>query len=523
MTRLCVAIFVRDAAQARRDVALAAEAGADIVELRLDDMPEPAIPVEIIRNSTLPCIVTCRPTWEGGRSTLSDEDRLKLLAGCIGAAHVDLELKTYLSLVSDTHPARAEMKLAIAQLPGLILSSHDFSGRPDRMHNLLMELNSGPARVVKIVWTARTIRDNIEAFEILSARNKPTIALCMGDAGIISRALAKKFGAFLTFASLSKETETAPGQLTLDDLKQLYRWDEIGEKTRVFGVVAHPVRHSMSPAIHNRAFAETGFDGVYLPLLVEGSYESFKASMESAPGCAGLDLSGLSITLPHKENALRYLREKGAEVEELASRIGAVNTIIINRANGTVRLKGINTDYAAILDSITDKLGISREGLQGVRVAVIGAGGTGRTAVAALASCGATVIVYNRTRDRADALVAEFNATPGKVVAANFEKLDGMCCDVVINTTSVGMHPNINVSPLDNQLSAIKPGMIVFDTIYNPMKTKLIEQAECAGARTIGGVEMFVRQAAAQFEAWTHLAAPLDLMRQVVESRLKPA
>jgi len=158
--------------------------------------------------------------------------------------------------------------------------------------------------------------------------------------------------------------------------------------------------------------------------------------------------------------------------------------------------------------------------LSGYRVAVIGAGGTGRTAVAALAHYGATIVVYNRTRERADALAAEFNGKRGKVVAAPMEKLCDSCCQIYINTTSIGMHPNVDASIFDKNPPNLSPQTVVFDTVYNPMKTLLLKQAEEAGAQTISGVEMFVRQAAAQFEAWTRSAAPLDVMRNVVQSRL---
>ena len=509
MTLLCVPIFVESAEQLRRDAALAAEAGADIVELRLDRLPAdgsfPAPP--------LPYIVTCRPEWEGGESTLDDDDRLSLLAAAAGrrAAHVDVELATY-----RRHP---NLKDLIPRQ--LILSAHDFRGRPDRLNNLVVEMNAVRGSINKLAWLARSVRDNLEAFELIQQRQKATVALCMGEAGLISRVLAKKFGAFLTFASLRDESATAPGQVTIHDMKRLYRWDAIGPATKVYGVVASPVAHSMSPAVHNASFDRTGYDGVYLPLLVNPGYESFKAFMESFVPFEGLDLSGLSVTLPHKENALKYLREKGAAVEDLAASVGAVNTVLIDRGGPKEpTLRGINTDYAAILDSITEKLGITREGLAELRAAVIGAGGTGRTAVAALAHYGATVVVYNRTRDKADALAAEFNGRTGKVVAAAVEKLCDSCCHVFVNTTSVGMHPNVDESPLGERLPKFTPETVVFDTVYNPMKTKLLRQAEESGARTIGGVEMFVRQAAAQFEAWTGLKAPVDVMRRVVEGRL---
>ena len=527
MTLLCVPIFVESVDQARRDAAQAAEAGADIVELRIDTFTEPAgaIPARNSKADEIrqllgaaglpPSIVTCRPTWEGGNSELPEDERLALFFELAesDAQYLDMEWKAL--------PAASQITgIPQDSRPRLIVSSHDFKGRPDRLTNLFAEMNAGEGEVVKLAWMARSVRDNLEAFELLQHRQKPTVALCMGEAGLASRVLAKKFGAFLTFASLRDESATAPGQVTIRDMKRLYRWDAIGPLTKVYGVVASPVAHSMSPAVHNAAFDHTSHDGVYLPLLVNPGYESFKAFMESFVPFEGLDLSGLSVTLPHKENALKYLREKGAEVEELAQRIGAVNTITIDRSGPEPALRGVNTDYAAILDSITDKLNITRGRLADLRVAVIGAGGTGRTAVAALARYGATVVVYNRTRDKADALAQEFNGHEGRVVAASMDKLCDSCCHVFINTTSVGMHPNVNESPLGERAPKFTPDTLVFDTIYNPMKTKLLQQAEAAGARTIGGVEMFVRQAAAQFEAWTGLKAPADVMRRVVEERL---
>jgi 3-dehydroquinate dehydratase/shikimate dehydrogenase len=461
-----------------------------------------------------------------------------------GASYIDLELKTAeenLAALRDllqNKPADVKARL--------ILSSHDFTGRPDRLYNIVQSLNRLPGDVNKIAWLARTIRDNLEAFELLQHKSKPTIALCMGEAGIISRVLAKKFGAFLTFAALDSASGTAPGQVTIGDMKKLYRWDAIGPQTKVFGVVAQPVLHSMSPAIHNAAFDAIGYDGVYLPMLVDGSFESFKAFMESFIHFPGLDLTGLSITIPHKENALRYLQQKGAQIEDLAARIGAVNTIAIDRENGKPRLRGFNTDYAAILGCITSKLGIDNAALKNLRFAVLGAGGTGRTAVAALAHWGAHVTIYNRTKDRADALAAEFDGyqrsvdaiskaadesfnahdvqtfagNSARVIAMPMESLDQLEADVIINTTSIGMHPHVDASPLGIHANRIKAGMLVFDTVYNPLKTKLLEQAEAAGAKTIAGIEMFVRQAAAQFESWTGSAAPKDVMRSVIVDRL---
>ncbi|MGN6727486.1 MAG: type I 3-dehydroquinate dehydratase [Tepidisphaeraceae bacterium] len=516
MTRLCVPIFVHDVSQAQRDAALAAERGADMVELRIDLLTDAEAVKSLVRSVRLPAIVTCRSPDEGGKSALSDIERLALLTAAAeaGASYLDIELAAVKA------NAWAGPQQPRDRRSGWIYSFHDFQTRPADLTVRALELADSSADVSKLVWMARTVRDNLEAFDLMRQRHKPTIAICMGEAGLLSRILAKKFGGFLTFATLDKSAATAPGQPTLADLKSLYRWDHQRPETRVYGVIGSPIAHSLSPAIHNAGFDSIGFDGVYVPLLVEPSYESFKAFMETFLPHEGLLLSGLSVTIPHKENALRYLKEKGATIDPLAERIGAVNTIVIDRENG-LALRGFSSDYAAILDSITAALSIRRDDLKDYRVAVLGAGGTGRTAVAALAHCGATVVVYNRTFDKAEALAAEFTGKSGKVVAARMEKLCDSCCQIYINTTSVGMSPNVDASPFDPTPPKLDASHLVFDSIYNPIETKLLAHARASGAKTVSGIEMFVRQAAAQFEAWTQMPAPIDLMRHVVESRLR--
>ncbi|HEX8323925.1 MAG TPA: type I 3-dehydroquinate dehydratase [Tepidisphaeraceae bacterium] len=514
-TRLCVPILVRDHDQAVADAARAAEAGADMVELRIDRMTDAAAVARLVKAVRLPVIATCRAAAEGGESTLGDAERLTLLlaAGEAGASYLDIE---WAAVQANQWAGPQQPR---DRRPGWIYSAHDFETRPTKLTQLVADLADAPCDVAKVVWRARSVRDNLEAFEILLGRTKPSIALCMGDAGAISRLLAPKFGAFLTFATLDAASGTAPGQPTVESLKQTFRWDAQRADTKVYGVVGSPVGHSMSPAIHNASFEAIGFDGVYVPLLVEPSYESFKAFMETFVPFDALHLSGLSITIPHKENALRYLTEKGATIDPLATRIGAINTIVIDRADGNA-LCGFSSDHAAILDSITAALGIDRAALAGYRVAVLGAGGTGRTAVAALAECGATVVVYNRTFERAAALADEFSGHSGKVVAAKFDKLCDSCCQIFINTTSVGMTPNVDASPIDGTGLEFNASHLVFDTIYTPQDTKLLTAARAAGAKTIGGAEMFVRQAAAQFEAFTGIAAPTASMRQVLNERL---
>ena len=507
MTYLCVPIFVESIEQAKRDIATAVEAGVDLIELRLDDVTDGSVVKFLAESSVAPLILTCRPNWEGGHSEQSDGARVGMLTVQTERA------RHYLDVEFETLKRSPVVSAIMPRL--LIVSSHHFVARPRRLYNLIQELNASPALVVKIAWMARSIRENIEAFEIVRSRQKPTIALCMGEAGLLSRVLAKKFGAFLTYAALRSSDVTAPGQPTIEQMKRLYRWDAIDADTHVYGVVGAPIAHSLSPAVHNAAFEAARINAVYLPMLVQPGYESFKAFMEEFLAFKPLHLRGLSVTIPHKENALRYLIERGATVDPLAREVGAVNTIRIDESG---QHHGLNTDHDAIVETVCGALSIQPGDLADKRVAVIGAGGTARTAVAAMARLGATVVVYNRTKEKAEQLASEFDGKIGKVVAARMEKLCDSCCHVFINATPVGMHPNVDTSPLGDRLPRFTPDTLVFDTIYNPAKTKLLQQAEQAGAKVVGGAEMFIRQATKQFEIWTGVAAPVDVMRRAFAS-----
>ncbi len=538
---LTVPIMVDHPAQALAQAAQAAEQGADLVEWRLDRFAEapdggPHAAQDLVDRSPLPCIVTCRPTWEGGEYDGDEQTRISLFEhACLAKhppAYLDVELRAYQS------SANLRQKIGLIVDHGqdtavrghdrrptntrLILSYHDFETRPADLERAIMAMAEAPAcRVIKVVWRARSLRDNLEAFEILHRKLKPTIALCMGEAGVPSRVLAKKFGALLTFAALDAGSGTAPGQPTVAQLKRLYRWDAITPDTAVYGVIGHPVGHSLSPHIHNAAFDATGFDGSYLLMPIPPEYEHFKATVGCWLDEPSLNFRGASVTIPHKQNLLRFVEERGGQIEPLAAAIGAANTLTVR---GDDSLYAGNTDYAAALDSVCEGLGVTRDGLAGCRVAVIGAGGAARAIVAGFADAGATVVIYNRTPEKSQALAQEFGGGDAKVVAAPWEKLCATCAQVIINCTPIGMFPNIEATPLDFaqvDLSKFERPPVVFDTIYNPIETRLLRDTAAAGCVTIPGTEMFVRQGAAQFERWTGRPAPLGVFREVLRRELE--
>lgn len=533
MTHLAVSIFVENVAQAHAAAALAAEHGADLVEYRIDNFTEDHDEnITLVQESPLPCIVTCRPTWEGGDYDGDEMERISLVEhigmgtrsdGTVSKrrpAYLDIELKAFDSSANLKQKVELVVDHPQQHRPvdtGLILSTHDFKQRPaDLFQKLEKMLMADSCRVVKAAWMARSLRDNIEAFELQSSKHKPTIALCMGEFGLPSRVLAKKFGALLTFVGQNDEEVTAPGQVGIRTIKELYRWDQLNASTKVYGVIGWPVAHSMSPAIHNAGFDQVDHNGVYLPLPIPPEYEHFKATVSTWLDFKPLHFSGASVTIPHKENLIRYVEEMDGEVEPLAKTIGAANTLTV-REDGS--LYASNTDYAAAIDALCDAMGIEREALKGVKVGVIGAGGAARAIVAALAHYGAETTIYNRTLERAENLAKEFSNSTSQIKSAELEALKSAEAKILINCTPIGMHPNIDDIPLPDS-SILTSDMVVFDTIYNPIQTQLLKDAQGAGAQTISGVEMFTRQAMGQFELWTEQSAPRETFEKVVLNKL---
>ncbi|MEM1012019.1 MAG: type I 3-dehydroquinate dehydratase [Planctomycetota bacterium] len=527
MTRLCVPIYVRSVDQARRDAFVAVERGAEMVELRLDALADDtlldaesadfAAIVELANRlieSNVKIILTMRPRNEGGKSDLDDETRFDVLAGLAvrAPAWVDLEWRPMSR--AGGWPMNF-LELAAVTPVRTITSAHDFETRPNDLMQVFAEISQSRADAAKVAWRARSVRDNIEAFELLREAAKPSVVICMGEAGLPSRVLSKKFNAFLTFASLADEDQTADGQVPVDVLKGRFRWDAIKRSTKVYGVVGHPVAHSRSPHVHNAQFDAIDHDGVYLPLLVEPGYESFKAFMETWLRFEPLDLAGLSITLPHKENALRYAKEIGGSVDATAERVGSVNTFTVHRNDGEATVSAANTDLDAMVQTVRDGLG--RE-VAGLSVGVLGAGGTGRTATAAFTALGCDVTIYNRTAARAEALADEFAAT-----AARLADVGKGVHDVWINTTSLGMAPDTAESPLGDIRPVMTDRTLVFDTIYTPAETTFLRNAREAGARTVNGIPMFLHQAAAQSKLWTGNDVDLDVLRRAFDGSSGPA
>lgn len=529
MTFICVSIFVDAPLDVPHAIARASdsvEQGARMIEWRLDALAEhpeglPAI-LELLEKSPAPCIATIRAEDEGGTWDGDEQTRISILEA-MGVsdhppAYFDLELAAWQRSAN----LRQKVRLAVdhaAQVRDLsarlVLSSHDFGGRPTNLLSRVADMvETEPCAVGKIVFTARSIRDNLEMFDLLAERQKPMIALCMGEYGEMSRILAPKFGGFLTFAASETGGATAPGQLTVRQLRERFRFDQIGPSTRVYGVVGHPVAHSLGPLVHNRGFDAVGMDAVYIPLPVAPGWESFKASLLQLIEQPGLDFGGCSVTLPHKEHLFRFVQEAGGVVDDASRRIGAANTLAVLKDGS---LACANTDADAAVRSLALGMGKLPAELSGARVAVFGAGGVARAVTCGLLKVGAKVVIFNRTKSRAEAIRNDFEADGDVSVGGEFDAAAVSEFDAIINGTSVGM---VGGDAADQSILPrsvrLHDSITVMDTVYTPRMTPLLIKAESDGARIVDGSAMFIAQAEAQFAIWTGMTAPQGLFGSVL-------
>lgn len=520
MTKLTVPITAGSMAEALATMTRAAAGGADLLEIRLDYLAE-ADCAALVRGAPLPILWTLRHASEGGKFTGEVAEQIDRLIAAIktGGEYVDLEFRRWMA--ADDGRERLAEALSRLRRDGrdvkLILSFHDFQRTPSDVLAIAQKVSHDlDSDVVKVAGFANDVCDNFPIFDLLKNSYKPVIGIAMGPLGTPSRLLARKFDAELTFAALAPELGSAPGQLTLSQMKEEYNWDRIDPATALAGVVGHPVDHSLSPAMHNRAYRQMGVNAVYLKFDVADSPEAFDRFIEEFRARPWLGLMGLSVTIPHKGHALDYVRRHGGCLDPLAERIGAVNTLVFT-AQGLV--KGYNTDYAGILKTLEISAGLGPAGLAGKRVMILGGGGVSRAIVAATTAAGAEVTVFNRTPDRARTLAAEFGCQ-----WRPWDERNHVAADVVINGTSVGMHPKVEDCPLEP--AALRPGMVVFDTVYNPLPTKLLRQAQAAGAVGVSGADMLVFQAVEQIRLWLEgqekrdFCIPADIMKDAVLSRL---
>ncbi len=488
--RICAVVAASTAAEMSKHV-LSALKQTRTVELRLDWLRSGAERARFLawlkknkfRDATF--LATCRRREGGGKLPGGVDHELHWLiqAREAGCQWCDVEVETLRKL-----PCESLREYPVPRR--VMLSLHDFDRTPDLPRTINPPAH-GCVDAVKIAAEARTIHDSLRLLR-LARNSKNFIAAPMGEIGLPARILALREGSALAYAPVA--AATAPGQVSLDDMKHLYRAHALTRRTRVYGVVGEPVGHSLSPLMHNTGFVVRRVDAVYLPFLVKDLRDFLKAVPE-------FGIRGFSITIPHKQSILKYLKE----CDPLAAEIGAVNTVVV-RHDGS--LFGCNTDYVGILRALEKKLALA-----GSRVLIFGAGGAARAAAFALAKAGALVGICARREKAAHELA---KAVGGEVFPRR--ALRRASFDAILNATPIGMHPHSRISPLSSRELNCH---VVMDFINRPQKTQLLKLAARKGIATVSGVEMFVPQGVAQWELWIGQPAPESIMRNVVLRALR--
>jgi len=499
--KICVSVCAKTADELTLKIRRA-EKFADVIELRFDCLARNEVRKAL---ANLPSIkkqylITFRPKNQGGMREIKIGEQLKFWERVFWALEpgfmIDIELDPKLLLT--INPEKTTR----------IVSYHDFSGHPENMCLNWDALSSLAGNIVKIAIQADDITDSIPVWKLLeNARiyNKQIIPIAMGEAGKWTRILGLAHGAFMTYASLITGNETAPGQISAEDLIDVYRVRKLDEKTAVYGIIGGNTSYSVSPFMHNAAFKKSNLNSVFVPLQVKNLDEFMGRMVKAETREIELNFAGFSVTIPHKQAILKHLDF----IDETARKIGAVNTVKIE--NG--KFYGFNTDAYGFIEPLKNKFG----DLQNARVAVFGAGGAARACIYALQGEGADVSLLARDPQKADVLAGDFGIAIMQLTTDNRQLTTGF--DIIVNATPLGTKgaaENETIADAE-QLEGVK---LVYDLVYNPGETRLIREAKAAGILTLGGLEMLVEQGAKQFEIWSGQTAPVGEMTAAVRKRL---
>ena len=483
--KICAVVAAEDARSMWCQLALALPQTRTI-ELRLDWLADDR---EITRflgriarkppRATL--IATCRRRKAGGRFRGTIARQLLHLADALraGCSWYDLEIES----TSKCPPELLDVLLCEGRQ---LASAHFFTGTHGPWKRVESRLARSRPDAIKIAAHCRSLAESLRLLRLTRGR-RDLIAVPMGDVALPARVLALREGSALAYAPV--ENATAPGQVSLDAMKNLFRADTLRRKTRVYGVIGNPISHSLSPQLQNAGFQARKMDAVYLPFLVT-DLPDFLGAIEP------LGIRGFSVTLPHKQRILRQLDD----CDPMAAAIGAVNTVVVR---GGGKLYGYNTDYVGVLRALEQRMP-----LRGSRVLIVGAGGAARAVAFALAQSGASVCISARRLEKAKSLArfVEGEAVPRSLIRREF-------FDAIVNATPVGMYPRSDRSPLEARELNCR---LVFDLIYRPRITRLLQLAARRGIETVSGLDMFLAQGTAQWEIWTGERAPVAPMRRAV-------
>lgn len=505
--KICVPVCVRRVDELADSVRRAQEVG-DILELRIDHVEPTEVDAALNqaaalhKTAPLPFIITFRPAEQGGGRPIAAADRVEfwLHKSQFGvpdsfADFADVELE-----LLETEHIRQQLSSK-----RLICSRHDFAGIPGDLEDIYVRMAATNASVIKIAVQADDATDCIPVFNLMKRaqrEGRDLIAIAMGQAGVMTRILGPSRGAFLTYGSLDDDSASAPGQVTARELREVYRIDSIDRETEIMGVIGRPIAHSISPHIHNAALAQADINAVYIPLEVNDLDSFIRRMVRKGSREIEWKLRGFAVTAPHKSSVMKHLDW----IEPAGQEIGAVNTVVCQDG----ALHGYNTDAAGFLGPLKSRIA----SLEGVRCAVIGAGGAARGVVWALRNEGAAVTVFAREPGKAKAIADDFDVGCHPASAASLKEFD-----VAINATPLGTRGALETeSPVTaEQLRGVR---LAYDLVYNPLETRFLCEAREAGCQTIGGLEMLIAQAVEQFKLWTGKEPDVKAMRDAANRAL---
>jgi 3-dehydroquinate dehydratase/shikimate dehydrogenase len=503
--KICVSVNAETAEELLKQIRRAEEF-ADVIEVRLDYIePRQLHKTFAFLASKKPILLTYRPVNQGGRAENDLDIRKVLWNGFIINGSTDKK-KFWFDYEYDL------TNLQKVSNPVTIRSFHDFSGVPENIHNIFENL-SVENEVAKIAVQANDITDAIAVWILLKkakSENKQIIPIAMGEAGKWTRILGLAYGAFMTYASLDAANETAPGQISAQDLIETYRVKELNEETDVYGILGSNTSVSMSPYIHNAAFKFHNLNAVFVPLQVNDFDGFIRRMVNPKTREIELNFKGFAVTIPHKQSIIKHLDF----VDETAQAIGAVNTVKIE--NG--KLYGYNTDAQGFIEPLKNSYG----DLRNAKAAILGSGGAARACIYALKKEEAEVVIFARDPKKVESLANEFQVELKELTKiedqnskTNFNEFD-----LVVNTTPLGMKGRFeNETPV--AASQIENVKLVYDLVYNPFETQFLKEAKSVGVPTIGGLAMLVAQAMRQSKIWTGLDAPMKVISQAALRKLQ--
>lgn len=495
---------------------------ADVLELRMDLIGKISLArlITAVRDESdaVKIIVTSRRKDEAplAGTAVHDRNNVKSSRGKMALLKQAIELKADFIDIELAEGRRAihELKSLCVKKgsrTNLIISYHNILETPplDKLKKIFHQCARYKPDVVKIISTANTVEDNLTMLSLISYARKKSqkiIALCMGDQGSVSRAVAPLMGNFISFAALDRAGRSAPGQFTVNEMNQIQAWfrGKYRETLPIqplqksipknYVLLGNPVEQSLSPLMHETALDKMGMADQYIAFCTQDIGRALD-------GIRGMNIRGASVTIPFKVAVMEYLDD----IDAAAVEIGAVNTIV----NHNGRLAGYNTDWLGLILTLNKMMTIKNK-----TFVIVGAGGTARAAVYGILKEGGFPIIVNRTLKKAEILSEKMQCPFYPLSELGRIKADGL-----INTTPVGMYPQRGKSPVN--ASVLGRYQYVMDVIYNPLKTKLLADAEKNGCRIFSGVDMFVNQGAEQIRLWTEQEPPLALMKKTILGKLR--